>query len=280
MNWRADSEKSWGKISKLLQTEPPDSDARLLVLAAHPDDETIGASALLSRFPHSFVVFLTDGAPRDTRLWSSGLNCSREEYACIRQQEAECALKCAGVSAANIFYLDAVDQEATFAIARLTAALANLLERLCPAVVITHAYEGGHPDHDSAALVARLALSMVSQRAGPPAMEMTSYHVRGGRCVTGEFLEQHPARELRFELLKEERERKRQMMNAYASQRLVLGKFPADRECLRLAPEYDFSKPPHEGRLWYECMDWPMTGSRWCELAVAALAGLREHACH
>ena len=69
------------------------------------------------------------------------------------------------------------------------------------------------------------------------------------------------------------------MMQAYASQRLVLENFPIHEERLRLAPEYDFSEPPHEGKLWYEFMAWQMTGARWRELALAAIDAVREHSC-
>jgi hypothetical protein len=69
------------------------------------------------------------------------------------------------------------------------------------------------------------------------------------------------------------------MLDAYASQRLVLESFPIDRERLRLAPEYDFSETPHEGKLWYECMGWPMTGGRWRDLATAAINEIQEHSC-
>src|SRR5437016_3172079 len=36
---------------------------RILVFVAHPDDETIGASSLMSRVADVSVIFLTDGAP-------------------------------------------------------------------------------------------------------------------------------------------------------------------------------------------------------------------------
>ena len=54
---------------------------RTVLLAAHPDDETIGASAALHRLPDVTVAYLTDGAPRDTRLWSPHVNGSRDFYA-------------------------------------------------------------------------------------------------------------------------------------------------------------------------------------------------------
>ena len=36
-----------------------------LVVAAHPDDETVGAGAQLMRLPQLVLMHLTDGAPRD-----------------------------------------------------------------------------------------------------------------------------------------------------------------------------------------------------------------------
>ncbi len=279
MNWQADREKNWGHISGRLQATPPDRFLKLLVLAAHPDDETIGASVLLSRFPQSSVAFLTDGAPRDTKLWSAGANGSREDYADVRRQEAGHALAFADVSPKNVFWLGGVDQEAAINMARLAERFSKLITDTLPAALITHPYEGGHPDHDSAAVIARMAISLFDGKNKPLLLEMTSYHARDGRCVTGEFLHPGSSADLPFELSHADRERKRKMMAAYASQRLVLEKFPIDRERLRLAPDYNFSEPPHEGKLWYECMNWPMIGSHWRELATAALAETQEHSC-
>jgi len=277
MNWQADRAQSWNRLSRRLQSPPSDSSLRILVFAAHPDDETIGASLLLSRFPQSSVAFLTDGAPRDPRLWSAGVQGSREDYAETRRQEALHALKYVGIPAQRIVWLGGVDQEATFEIVTLAQRFAKVITKMRPEIVITHAYEGGHPDHDAAAVVATMVTSSLEN--APLVLEMTSYHARDGQCVTGEFLNSDPRLELHFELSSEDRERKRQMMDAYASQRLVLENFPIDCERLRLAPEYTFTEPPHPGKLWYECMQWPMTGVRWRELATSALAGLQEHSC-
>ncbi len=285
MNWPADREISWDDLSRRLTAVPPDASLRLMVLAAHPDDETIGASVLLARLPDSIVIYLTDGAPRDPRFWTGGSYDSREQYAQTRKAEALHALAHAGIAQHRVFWLRAVDQEAVFEVPRLVAHLAKLLEEFRPDVVVTHPYEGGHPDHDSAALVARImALLLVKTEMRPAVVEMTSYHARNGKCVTGEFLNsglssQIRFEEIRFELSAEDRERKQSMIRAYASQRLILENFPIDRECLREAPEYDFTQPPHQGKLWYECMEWPMTGSRWRELGKAAMAELGEHSC-
>ncbi|HLU67947.1 MAG TPA: PIG-L family deacetylase, partial [Kofleriaceae bacterium] len=61
---------------------------RLLVIAAHPDDETIGAAALLTTFDRCAVVHLTDGVPRDRAFWPGRAPASAEGYAARRRAEA------------------------------------------------------------------------------------------------------------------------------------------------------------------------------------------------
>jgi N-acetylglucosamine malate deacetylase 2 len=268
-----------------LLANPVDPHLKVAVLAAHPDDETIGASVLLARCPDAAVIYLTDGAPKDSKLWCAEFCGSREEYTSLRRNEAERALSFAGLTTQQMHWLGAIDQEAIFSATDLAARLAAILTTTHADVLITHAYEGGHPDHDSASLVARLALEQLIGDGNPVHVEMTSYHARAGQCVTGEFLHTRiqsdvPSEEICVELSAADRVRKRQMFAVYASQRLVLNSFGTDYERFRLAPEYNFSRAPHEGKLWYECMGWPITGERWRALAVECIAHLQETACH
>jgi LmbE family N-acetylglucosaminyl deacetylase len=248
-------------------------------LAAHPDDETIGASSLLARSHNPLVIYITDGAPRDAKLWSPDFNGSREEYAALRREEASDALSHAGVAKSQIRYLGAVDQEAAFEVGELVRQSAELLNEHRPDVLITHAYEGGHPDHDTAALVSRAALTNLVDGNAPVLVEMTSYHARYSRCVTGEFLEADGADEMCLQLTTADRDRKQNMFDAYASQRLVISAFDTTQERWRKAPEYEFSQPPHAGKLWYEYMSWPMTGENWRALAAETIAAIQERAC-
>jgi LmbE family N-acetylglucosaminyl deacetylase len=186
-------------------------------------------------------------------------------------------LRHVGIRKRNILWLGGVDQEAVYQSVTLAEGFREILSEFQPSLIVSHSYEGGHPDHDTASLVARIASTRLGARRPPLILEMTSYHAQKGRCVTGKFLENGVRPELVLEFSREDRERKRRMMEAYSSQRLVLESFPVDSERLRLAPKYDFSRPPHAGKLWYELMGWRMTGRRWRELAAAAL---REHPEH
>jgi len=278
MNWPAESNSQSREIFYRLAPGRLDGALSLAILAAHPDDETLGASYLLAHLPETRVIYLTDGAPRDRRLWSPLVQGSRSDYARIRRAEAEKALVHAGISGQRIACLGGVDQEAIFDARRLTWQLVDRLEACRVDALLTHAYEGGHPDHDAAALIASLALSRLAEEKRPRLLEMTSYHARGGRCVSGEFLDPDTAGEIPFQLSEEDHKRKREMLDEYGSQQLVLANFPLEAERIRRAPAYDFSLPPHAGTLWYESMAW-LEGGRWREQALGALREAEERAC-
>lgn len=262
-------EERWAKLRQEWRQGVFDPAVRVCILVAHPDDETIGASALLAHCTEPLVIFMTDGAPKETRLWPPEFRGSREDYANSRRQEASTALADAGIDEPQIEWLGGMDQEAIFHVAKLADKLAGIMREREPHLLITHPYEGGHPDHDAAALTASIAMSGLSR---PPLhLEMTSYHAHDGRCETGCFLDGNPENEFLFAFSQQDVDRKRAMLNAYASQKLVLENFSVDSERLRPAPAYNFTSPAHDGKLWYEILGWQMTGERWRSLACEAL---------
>ena len=58
-----------------------------LIVAAHPDDEIIGAGAQLPRLSQAYFLHLTDGAPKDMRDASALGFVTREAYAEARRRE-------------------------------------------------------------------------------------------------------------------------------------------------------------------------------------------------
>lgn len=212
---------------------------RILIVAAHPDDETIGASAVLGSRADVSVVHVTSGAPRDPRWWPRGTS-GRDAYAAERAREAQRALSIVGIAPIGLGF---TDLEAMFHIAEIVDALGTVLAHVRPEVILTHAYEGGHPDHDTVAVcVARAARSVA-------VYEMALYHGAGGALCTGELLGGSRMHVLdRVQLA-----RRRAMLAAYRSQRAVIAPFiELAHECYRPAPMYDFTRPPHEGALLYE----------------------------
>jgi LmbE family N-acetylglucosaminyl deacetylase len=253
-------------------------------VAAHPDDETIGASLVLTRAPAVHVLHLTDGAPRDAGLWPAG-NWTRESYRAARRDELGRALDVAGIAPDRRLALGLPDQECSTALPLVIRELIAVVAELGSEVILTHAYEGGHPDHDAAAFAAATAAALLARsgRPAPAVWEMALYHGGPGRLVTSEFLSgpseaADAPQETAAWLSPAQRVTKQRMLECFTSQRELLRQFPSDVERFRPAPRYDFTCPPHLGPLWYEQLGWPLTGERWRELARAAAGELRSEA--
>jgi len=231
------------------------------LVVAHPDDETVGAGASLALLRRLTLVHVTDGAPRSMRdARAAGFETARD-YAAARLWELRLALRAAEAHT-DPLSLGIADQEASLCVPALETVLRGLLAEA--AVVITHAYEGGHPDHDAcAAAVHRVCRSLAPR---PAIVEFPSYHAGpdGGWVVQSFLPGGPPATELSLDTAA--RARKRLALDCFSTQRRTLAPFSAERELFRRAPDYDFSQPPHPGTLLYERHDWGMTGTRWREL--------------
>jgi N-acetylglucosamine malate deacetylase 2 len=238
------------------------------IVAAHPDDEMIGLGALLPRFEHGLaIIHVTDGAPRSGCDARNAGCATWQEYAALRRCEFQRALAAAGASDAATLSLDCPDQQAAFRIADHGKRLAEMFQRLRPSMVFTHAYEGGHPDHDATAAAVHAAISLLNT---PISMiEFAGYHA-GANGFESECFFGDPVDVPRRPLTGPERQWKRELLNRYASQAAVLAQFPLQYEPMRLAPQYDFGRPPHSGTLYYERFDWGVKCVEWLALARRA----------
>ncbi len=140
-----------------------------------------------------------------------------------------------------------------------------------PDVLVTHPYEGGHPDHDSvsfASFFACRALVRLGKKA-PKIVEMTSYFGRSGNRVVGEFL-QGMAGALPVELGRHECELKLKMYGKLSSQRALLAEFPVQNEMFRLAPSYDYFSKPSAAEVYYDAHNLGTGSDDWLKLACEA----------
>ena len=244
----------------------------LLLVAAHSDDETAAASKLLADHAAEILILhATDSAPLDPAYARRAGFDSRDEYRAARRRELLQAMAIARLRPDQCLEskVPVPDLEAARNIRVVARAIAAVLGWHPIERVYTHAYEGGHPDHDAVALAARLAVD-----AAPRAVELfefPEYHAASGALTAAQFIPRADVQATRVALGPGEQQRKQQMLDCFASQKRVLNRFPVDVEWLRPAPRHDFLQPPHEGKLYYETRPMNWTGEAWRECAREAL---------
>jgi LmbE family N-acetylglucosaminyl deacetylase len=141
---------------------------KVLVIAPHPDDESLGCGGLLAilgeRNCEVMVVFVTDGGAshRNSPSWS------RMRLAAQRQQEANAALSELGLGRAGRLFFNLRDADMPAASSnewhRAVARLSNVLKKLKPELVVLPWRRDPHCDHR-----ASHALAMQAMRLHPPA---------------------------------------------------------------------------------------------------------------
>ena len=249
---------------------------KTVIIVAHPDDEAIGAGALMRDLPGVVVAHVTDGAPKHLEAARRNGHGTREDYQRARRSEVVSALALVGIPTNRIRCLGFVDGEAALRLVEVSFAVAGLLDELRPEVVLTHPYEGGHTDHDATAFAVHLACGVLRREgvAAPIVLELASYHNRGGRRVHADFLP-WPVPTRRVDLPPEAQLLKARMFRYFTTQQKVLSQFPLNVERFRIAPRYIFTVPPHEGPLDYERYCTTITGADWRANAEKALQILR-----
>ena len=250
---------------------------RLLIVVAHPDDEAIGAGALLGHYPHATVAHLTDGGGVEEITAKARGFKSRAEYSLARRAEVVAALSLVGIPEHRVRSLGIPDGEAGRRLVQSCHRIMDVLDDVQPDVVLTHPYEGGHSDHDAAAFGVHLAAGILRREGGkaPIILELTSYHNSNGRRVRGRFIPRDGVRVRTVVLDDTARALKSGMLATFASQRNVVEKFTLQVERFRVAPRYLFTEAPHAGVLDYERLCVRITGSEWRAMAGQALELLR-----
>jgi LmbE family N-acetylglucosaminyl deacetylase len=245
------------------------------VVVAHPDDEIVSLGGTLRQFSRLHLVHVTDGAPRDLEDARREGVSTCAEYARARQRELCEALDVAGVRPSQQLCLEAPDKQSA-------ECLQGITERLLPVLaatdlVITHPYEQGHPDHDSAAFAVQAACALL-RRAGasvPVILELASYHVVRGQPRFGEFWPDAECPETLIALSQPALARKAAARDCFRTQCAVLANFPLTAERIRVAPRYHFAECAPPGASFYDRLGWCMTSGRWRALASDAARALR-----
>jgi len=148
------------------------SESRLMLVAAHPDDEALACSVILQRAVRAGaaiqVVYATDG---DNNPWPQRVleqkwtldAADRKRWGELRRAEALAALQILGVHPSNARFLALPDQRLT---ELLTTDRGSILERFAtsirtwaPTDIFVPSLHDAHPDHNALAVMLRLVLA-------------------------------------------------------------------------------------------------------------------------
>jgi N-acetylglucosamine malate deacetylase 2 len=228
------------------------NDREVAIVVAHQDDESIAYGSLIPRMPHCLMIHVTDGAPIDRSEWKGAV--TREEYAHTRERELNIALDRAGHTGERVSFGE-TDQQAGFHLAENARKLATLFQEKGIQYVMTHAYEGGHPDHDAVTFSVHAAKKIMA-KLGLTAeiIEAPLYRRVGDVSVFQNFVP-NERETIELRLTKKEMRDKSMLYDAYRSQESVFDQRSASRgvstevEQLREAPDYDFSVLPNNGNM-------------------------------
>jgi N-acetylglucosamine malate deacetylase 2 len=238
-------------VLKFLRVEPGSMNlagkqfGRVLVLAAHPDDETIACSGLLQRAASSLVVFAVDGAPPHYGFEKKFG--SLQNYSETRFREASGALdlipscELRRLSRADGSYF--VDQHLFQELPEALASLRRIVREFSPELLISHAFEGGHIDHDACHILAR----RVAQAANLSALEFPMYWKSENGADVFQQFRAGGSGEVVLELTKEEIRCKQEMLAQYQTQRALLSYFGLEMERFRPMSEEENAKPEWPG---------------------------------
>jgi len=195
--------------------------ARLMVLAPHPDDESLAAGGLIQRAlecgaPVS-VVFVTDGENNpwpqralERRFWIGPRH--RLAWGARRRGEADAALRALGVEDVRVHRLGWPDGGVTWKLLddadAMQAALRALLERERPTVLVLPDLVDRHPDHSAIHVLVEMVFQSMPGVVKPACLG----YLLHGRSQPGA-----PCRAV-FTLDAAEQQRKREAIEAHASQ--------------------------------------------------------------
>ena len=180
---------------------PLSAQTRLLVVAPHPDDETIATGLLIQQVRAAGgevrILLLTSGDnnPWPQRWLERRLHIGtddRKRWGARRRGEMLQALHGLGLPDSSLQSLGWLDMGLTDRVLRATHAsvsvLAKAISAFSPTLVVAPALSDRHPDHGAAHVLVRLAMAALAEPA-----PLLTYLVHGDRCADAHEVVGSPA---------------------------------------------------------------------------------------
>lgn len=246
--------------------------ARCAIVVAHPGDDIAGCGFLISKLDNVNILYVTDGVDVDAATTET----EHAAYANARIKECLSALTLAGVSPEQVLDLSLRVNHAPLHLPELARTIAAFLQTSGADIVLTHPYEGGHPDHDATAFATHAALRLINENGfrTPVVFEMALRPTADGSAKVHEFLPAYEWETTALALNESALQLKQEMIDCLETQRECLKASPTGPERFRRSRKYDFTRPPEPGTLHYEKFCHSFRRDDWQSLARRALAEL------
>ena len=223
---------------------------RILLLIPHPDDEIVGCCAAIRKalgLGASVVGFyLTTGIPPINALWWWQRSRYSERVA-RRRYEAREAAELLGVEVYEFQEIPCRTLKSHLEPTR--EKIQQAMRNLGIDTVWTPAYEGGHQDHDVCSFLASTLNNQVQ------VWEFSEYNYFGNKVRSQEFFDPNGTEQI-IKLNSSEKELKRKALSIYRSEQANLNYVDIVQEEFRPQAAYNYSKPPHPGKLFYQRFQW------------------------
>jgi LmbE family N-acetylglucosaminyl deacetylase len=223
---------------------------RILILIPHPDDEVVGCCTAIRRAraqgAQVGVLYLTNGVPAREILWPWQLRKHPERVAERWSEAAE---------AAQLLGIECIGRQEipTRTLKNHIAATRDRISALAAErdfrMLWAPAYEGGHQDHDVTSFIASLFKMRMA------VWEFSEYSFFGAH-VRRNIFPRPNGTEQTLVLDDFEKSFKRRALAIYKSEHRNLGYVGIEQECFRPLIDYDYTRSPHEGRLFYQRFQW------------------------
>ena len=216
----------------------------ILLIAAHPDDELVGAAFIIKKIllkKNLIIFFPTNGVLSKEEMWFWDKRKYQEKKK-LRNKEMKKSLQYLGVK--KFFKQNIPTRKLKENIEKTFKKINLLIKNWKIDTVFCPAYEGGHQDHD----VSNFICSRL--RNNYKVFEYAEYNFSKGKINCNEFVK--PTKnEVTIKLSEREKREKMELLKIYNSEKGNLDYVKLDKECYRKLYDYDYSKPPHPGRLFY-----------------------------
>jgi LmbE family N-acetylglucosaminyl deacetylase len=223
---------------------------RILLLIPHPDDEVVGCfKAIAQAGVHGSKIFgfyMTTGIPSRERFRSW----QRKRYGYRlkrRQNEALLVANLLGIESISFSKIPSRELKSFLKSTRDT--LIQTIRRLNIDLLWVPAYEGAHQDHDTANFLAHTLAEYAT------IWEFSEYHYFNGKVKSQDFFSQNGSERL-IVLDQSEQKSKRKSLSLYSSERGNLRHIGTSQEIFRPLADYDYTRPPHHGKLFYQRFQW------------------------